>query len=150
MSHATGSTAPDILQRAAAHIADRAATRDLPQGERSMARTVAAFTALTGKSLTEAEGWLFMVCLKAARATAGGYNPDDAEDGAAYFALFGEAQGAEQKPEGAQVREEPPFTAAVRALCKSPLLNRPVTYGPRSTEDLTPNVNQMPGAGDAP
>lgn len=116
MSHATGSTAPDILQRAAAHIADRAATRDLPQGERSMARTVAAFTALTGKSLTEAEGWLFMVCLKAARATAGGYNPDDAEDGAAYFALFGEAQGAEQKPEEGQAEAVDPFSAFINAI----------------------------------
>ena len=34
---------------------------------------------------------LFMAILKAARATAGGHNPDDYEDGAAYFALAGEA-----------------------------------------------------------
>lgn len=85
-------TAPEILKRAAQHIADRATSRDLPQGERSMARAAAAFSALTGKPLTEQDGWLFMVCLKAARATAGAHNPDDAEDGAAYFALFGEAQ----------------------------------------------------------
>lgn len=113
MSHVTGSTAPDILQRAAAHIAERAATRDLPEGERSMARTVAAFAALTGKPLTEAEGWLFMVCLKAARATAGGHNPDDAEDGAAYFALFGEAQGAEPGPKESRVQREPPSELAI-------------------------------------
>ena len=85
-------TAPEILKRAAAHIAQRAASRDLPDGERSMGRAVAAFTALTGTRVSEADGWLFMVCLKAARATAGAYHPDDAEDGAAYFALFGEAQ----------------------------------------------------------
>ncbi len=91
-------TAPEILKRAAAHIAQRAASRDLPDGERSMPRAVAAFTALTGKHMSESEGWLFMVCLKAARATAGAYTPDDAEDGAAYFALFGEAQAAAVPP----------------------------------------------------
>ena len=91
-------TAHEILERAAAHIANRAASRDLPDGERSMGRAVAAFTALTGKRLSEADGWLFMVCLKAARATAGAYTPDDAEDGAAYFALFGEAQAAAVPP----------------------------------------------------
>ena len=85
------SAAPDILHRAAQHIADRAASRDLPQGERSMGRTVAAFTALTGATLNERDGWLFMAVLKAARATAGAHNEDDYEDGAAYFALAGEA-----------------------------------------------------------
>lgn len=56
-----------------------------------MKRAVDAFNALTGHKLTEREGWLFMVALKAARATAGAHNPDDYEDGAAYFALAGEA-----------------------------------------------------------
>lgn len=83
--------APDILTRAAQHIADRAASRDQPQGERSMARAVGAFNALTGHTLSERDGWLFMVALKAARATAGAHNPDDYEDGAAYFALAGES-----------------------------------------------------------
>jgi hypothetical protein len=50
-----------------------------------------AFNALTGHELSERDGWLFMVMLKAARATAGGHNPDDYEDGAAYFALAGES-----------------------------------------------------------
>lgn len=58
-----------------------------------MKRTVNAFNALTGHTLTEQEGWLFMVTLKAARAMAGSHNPDDYEDGAAYFALTGEAAG---------------------------------------------------------
>ena len=83
-------TAPEILAAAAQCISDRAATRDLP-AERSMARTVAAFNALTGHALTERDGWLFMVALKAARATAGSHNPDDYTDGAAYFALAGES-----------------------------------------------------------
>ena len=83
-------TAPDILATAARCIAQRAATRDLP-AERSMARAVSAFNALAGASLSERDGWLFMVVLKAARATAGSHNADDYVDGAAYFALAGES-----------------------------------------------------------
>ena len=85
----TGQTAPEILATAARCISQRAATRDLP-AERSMVRTVSAFNALTGHHLTERDGWLFMVALKAARATAGNHNADDYVDGAAYFALAGE------------------------------------------------------------
>ena len=85
-------TAVDILHRAAGHIEDRAAQRDQAQGERSMARTVAAFNALTGHQLSERDGWLFMVALKAARAccTPTG-QPDDYEDLSAYGALAGES-----------------------------------------------------------
>jgi hypothetical protein len=84
--------APDILRRSAQHIEDRAAARDQPEGERSMGRCVAAFNALTGHQLTERDGWLFMVQLKAARActTATGL-ADDYEDGASYFSLAGES-----------------------------------------------------------
>jgi hypothetical protein len=82
-------TATAILHEAARAIDNRAAARDM-QAERSMARTVAAFNALTGRALSEVEGWLFMATLKAARATAGAHNGDDYTDGAAYFALAGE------------------------------------------------------------
>ena len=92
--------APAILQRAAEHIANRGTLRDQPDGERSMARAVAAFNALLGESaaepMTECEGWLFMAVLKMARATAGGHNLDDYEDGAAYFALAGECANKER------------------------------------------------------
>lgn len=81
--------AVDILNEAAATIGNRAAERDTPQ-ERSMRRTVEAFNALTGHKLTERDGWLFMVVLKAARATAGRHKLDDYLDGAAYMALAGE------------------------------------------------------------
>ena len=84
------SPAETILRNAAAAIEQRAAQRDLQDGERSMARTVAAFNALTGGSLSERDGWLFMAVLKAARATAGAHQLDDYTDGAAYFALAGE------------------------------------------------------------
>lgn len=85
-------SAPDLLKRAAQHMEDRAAARDQPNGERSMKRTVEAFNALCGTSLSERDGWLFMAVLKAARATASPTGmQDDYEDGAAYFALAGES-----------------------------------------------------------
>ena len=85
-----------ILSAAAATIDDRAAERDIEQ-ERSMARTVQAFNTLTGHELTETDGWLFMVVLKAARATAGAFQADDWIDMAGYVGLAGEcaAKGAD-------------------------------------------------------
>ncbi len=88
-------TAPEILTAAANDIGQRAALRDQPTGERSMARTVAAFNALHGTALTEVQGWHFMALLKLARATAGTHHPDDYQDGAAYTALAGEAAAQE-------------------------------------------------------
>ena len=87
----------DILEHAAAAIHDRATLRDNARGERSMARAVAAFNGLVGgdRRLTEAEGWLFMCCLKMARGTAGCAHIDDAVDLAGYAALWGECVSAE-------------------------------------------------------
>lgn len=84
-------TAHNILDRAAQHMRDRAATYDKPEGERSMGATVLAFQAVTGHQLTEEQGWLFMALLKAVRSQQGAYRADSYEDGAAYFALAGEA-----------------------------------------------------------
>lgn len=89
--------APDFLRAALQHMDDRAATYDKPEGERSMGATVAMFNALTGHSLSEAQGWKFMVCLKLVRSEQGAYREDNYEDGAAYFGLAGEAAGAETK-----------------------------------------------------
>lgn len=84
--------ANEILRQSAQHIEDRASQRDQDGGERSMARCVAAFNALTGHQLSERDGWLFMVQLKAARATTTATGlADDYQDGAAYFALAGES-----------------------------------------------------------
>lgn len=80
-------TAPDLLADAAAILAERGRERDKPNGERSMARAVAAFNAITGHDLTEVEGWRFMVCLKMARGT----GPDDCLDLIGYAALAAEA-----------------------------------------------------------
>jgi hypothetical protein len=90
-------SAPQILTTAAQHMQERAATYDQPQGERSMGKTVAMFNALTGNTLTDEQGWLFMACLKMVRTQQGGYRADSYEDGAAYFALAGESAAQERK-----------------------------------------------------
>lgn len=84
-------TATDILQEATECLTARAVERDKGTSERSMKAAVEAFNALTGHELTESDGWLAMVCLKAARAEGGKFRLDDYIDGAAYFALYGEA-----------------------------------------------------------
>ena len=89
-------TAPDLLAKAAGHMAERGKQYDNPEGERSMAATVAAFNGLRRRDLTEAEGWAFMALLKMNRLfQKPGYHSDSAEDGVAYMALLGEAKSAE-------------------------------------------------------
>lgn len=87
--------APDInavqyLEAAAKHMRDRAATYDKPQGEHSMVQTVKAFNAITGRNLTEAEGWEFMLLLKQVRVFTNPAVPhkDSLEDAVAYAALL--------------------------------------------------------------
>lgn len=94
--------AHDILNNAVGHMRDRAATYDKPEGERSMAATVAAFLAVTGDGAmnTVERGWLFMAMLKAVRSQQGGYRADNYEDGAAYFALAGETAALERMHPG--------------------------------------------------
>lgn len=87
MSHKPIPTPFETLQTAAQQIDARAAIRDLPDGERSMALTVKIFNAMRGRDLTETEGWWFMVALKAARAQQGARHSDDYIDLAAYVAL---------------------------------------------------------------
>lgn len=89
-------TAASVLTAAAQHMQDRAQTYDRPEGERSMASTVAAFNSITGAGLTEAQGWLFMAVLKQVRIfQRDGYHADSAEDAAAYIALMAEAKAQE-------------------------------------------------------
>ena len=91
-----GVTAPQLLEKAASHMRDRAATYDRPEGERSMAKTVAAFNAITGRDLTETEGWLLLQVLKDVRLfQRPGYHADSAEDGIAYSALKAESKSKE-------------------------------------------------------
>ena len=81
-----------ILQNAAAEMQDRAASRDTPEGERSMGRCVKAFNAMFGTELTETQGWQFMELLKMARSVGGEFRLDDFTDGVAYAALAGESE----------------------------------------------------------
>jgi hypothetical protein len=91
-------TAPSILRAAISHMEDRAKTYDKPEGERSMGATVEAFRAVSGVSMTEEQGWLFMALLKAVRTQQGAHKADNYEDGAAYFALAGEAAMRDRMP----------------------------------------------------
>ena len=89
-------SAPGLLDKAAGHMRERAATYDSPGGERSMAKTVALFNLHHGVALTEAQGWHFMQILKDVRLfSAKGYHADSAEDKIAYAALMSEAKAKE-------------------------------------------------------
>lgn len=83
--------ANDILSKALGHLSDRAVTYDNQQGERSMAKTVAAINAIYDLGMTEVQGWHFMEILKIVRSSQGAFKADNFEDGAAYAALAGEA-----------------------------------------------------------
>lgn len=78
------------LQKAQDAMQQRGQLRDRPSGERSMETIVATFNALTGHTVTESEGWEFMVLLKMVRGRQGKFNADDYVDGSAYFGLLGE------------------------------------------------------------
>ena len=90
-------TADSILTAALGHMEDRAKTYDAPGGERSMGKTVAAFNVITGHTLTEEAGWLFMEILKQVRSQQGKYRSDSYEDSVAYAALRGECAARERK-----------------------------------------------------
>jgi hypothetical protein len=84
--------ADELLREAARVIGERGQQRDTPDGERSMQRATAMFNTLVGGDarMTELEGWLFMCCLKMARATAGKLCVDDYVDLAGYAGLAAE------------------------------------------------------------
>lgn len=89
--------APELLNKAAAIMANRAKEYDQPDGERSAARIVAAFNAITGHELTESQGWLFLQILKQVRLfSAAGFHADSADDNIAYAALLAEAKAQEK------------------------------------------------------
>lgn len=88
--------ASDYLDEARAILDDRG--KHYSQGqERNMERIVTAFKAMTGKDLTEVEGWLFMVALKAVRSGWGQPTLDSFKDGIGYFALAAEAFGRKKE-----------------------------------------------------
>jgi hypothetical protein len=88
--------APTFLSAAAMHMRDRGEQYDRPNGERSMARAVQAFNAITGRDLAEAEGWLLLQVLKDVRQwQRPDFHRDSAEDCIAYAALKAEALSEE-------------------------------------------------------
>ena len=88
--------AEQFLRQGADVLAERGKEYDKPEGERSMARCVAAFNSITGKDLTEAEGWLLLQILKDVRQwQRPGFHEDSADDCIAYAALKAEAKQRE-------------------------------------------------------
>ena len=86
-------TAPEFLHRAADIMTERGKQYDKPEGERSMGKCVAAFNIVTGRNLTEAEGWLLLQILKDVRQwQRPGFHQDSADDCIAYAALKAEAK----------------------------------------------------------
>lgn len=85
--------AEQFLRQGADVLAERGKEYDKPEGERSMQRCVSAFEIITGKRITEAEGWLFMQILKDVRQwqNPGRYHEDSAVDCVNYSALKAEA-----------------------------------------------------------
>lgn len=89
MTKLNGVQASDFLEEAVTTMKKRALQRDT-ENERSMEKTVAIFNAWTGGSMTEADGWRFMICLKQAREIQGSFLRDDYVDLSAYAGLLGE------------------------------------------------------------
>lgn len=74
-------------------MAERGKQYDAREGERSMARTVEAFNAITGHRLTEADGFLLLQVLKDVRDRQRDEpHRDSLLDGVAYAALKAEAR----------------------------------------------------------
>lgn len=101
----------EFLQAAIDTQAERGKQYDSPEGERSMGRTVAAFNAITGRDLTEAEGWLLLQVLKDVRQwqNPDKYHHDSALDGVAYASLKAEALSGDYSA------AVPPCTAPAQA-----------------------------------
>lgn len=106
MAEQASNKAHTFLEEASTVMKQRAALRDKPEGERSMAAIVNTFNALTGNHLTEAEGWEFMILLKMVRGRQGNYNRDDYVDMAAYSGLLGECVSSRVVVETAAGRTE--------------------------------------------
>lgn len=75
-----------------------------------MGATVTAFNAITGRDLSEAEGWLLLQTLKDVRQwqNPSKYHHDSALDGVAYSALKAEALSEEQAQEPSHVISDIP------------------------------------------
>ena len=88
----TANSAEQLLRKAGEIMAERGKQYDSTgqNRERSMGRIVAAFNCLYGTSMTEQQGWYFMLLVKLARQETKPH-ADSMEDAIAYAALAGEA-----------------------------------------------------------
>lgn len=88
----TTTSAPEILTKAANLLAERGKQYDTGK-ERSMAKTVRAFNAITGHDLSEQDGWYLLLILKGVRQyqNPGKAHVDSLEDSVAYAALWAES-----------------------------------------------------------
>ena len=85
-------SAESYLKSALATMQERGKTYDSDSGERSMGKTIAAFNAITGRDLSEQEGWLLMLLLKQVRQwSTNQFHQDSALDSVAYAALLAES-----------------------------------------------------------
>ena len=86
-----------FLNKATETQSSRAGEYDtVGEKERNMQKIVDMFNSCTGKSLTEAEGYLFMECLKNVRLfNAPDFHEDSAVDGVSYSSLKAEAKARE-------------------------------------------------------
>jgi hypothetical protein len=103
----TETTANDLLLAAAEILEQRATVRDCPSGERSIARAVLGFNAITGADLEELEGWIFMLQLKLSRANQGQFHLDDWLDLIGYAALAAECANNKASQQTVPSRLEP-------------------------------------------
>jgi hypothetical protein len=86
-------TANQLLNKAATLMQQRGEQYDKPNGERSMAQAATAFNAITGLTISEADGYLLMALLKMVRDNQKeSPHTDSIEDLIAYAALYGEAR----------------------------------------------------------
>lgn len=94
---AAKASAPELLNKAADLLTARGKQYDRPEGERSMGKAVSAFNAITGRNLSESEGWLLLQVLKDVRLfQKPGYHQDSAEDCIAYASLKAESKQSEK------------------------------------------------------
>ena len=92
--------AGEILKESIKILAERGKKYDKTgnNSERNMQRIVDMFNAATGHNLSEAQGNIFMVCLKVVRAeTSTCHDNDHYVDGVNYFAMAGEASSKHYK-----------------------------------------------------
>ena len=88
----SGLSATALLAKAAETLNQRGVDYDNPKaGERSIPGVVRLFNTATGASVTEAEGWLFMLFLKVVRSQQSPDKVDNFVDLIGYAALYGES-----------------------------------------------------------